>query len=418
MGALSIILFSAAMTVAMLSYDVGSLAVRVTMGVVTVSGFKFMIRDGFLHRTEVQWAGWLGLYFLASCMSFIFAVNPQDAMVDIWRQAVLVVFAFALAVLLRRSKQSELVLMYTMPLLTIGFILLILFISVKEMGLPSLDLQAIRTFKFALLVDYGISVNPLSWAAVLAFLIAIPVLVKYRKITLAIAVILCITLFISGSRTTLGGLLLIGLLFQYVRQHRKSQSAKVIVPLLVVGILALAGYYLRDYWQPLLDPSEFNNVLTGRPDLWLAALQKFIARPIFGWGAYSWSVDLDKYLTLGDFYQQQSLLSIDTGAFHNAFLTLLAEKGLTGFAAGLGLIWFLLRQSLYLYKNSSFLSQVEARMALLAPFILCAIAVRSIFEQPGLFGYANGIVDYLTYSWAALVVALSATLRRACPWPS
>jgi len=84
---------------------------------------------------------------------------------------------------------------------------------------------------------------------------------------------------------------------------------------------------------------------------------------------------------------------------------------LTGFAAGLGLIWFLLRQSLYLYKNSSFLSQVEARMALLAPFILCAIAVRSIFEQPGLFGYANGIVDYLTYSWAALVVALSATLR-------
>jgi O-antigen ligase len=162
-----------------------------------------------------------------------------------------------------------------------------------------------------------------------------------------------------------------------------------------------------------MDGAAASELTTGRFDLWVAALGQFSERPIFGSGA---SASLDSIATyLPGYYRwggDALLESAGSGGFHNAYLALLTQRGLVGFLAGASLLSFLLRWAFQLGSRRTEFGERDALAAGIAPYVVVGIALRGLGEQPGFFGAANGLVDFLAFVAAAQVVALAAASRR------
>jgi len=144
--------------------------------------------------------------------------------------------------------------------------------------------------------------------------------------------------------------------------------------------------------------------------LWAAALKRFAERPVLGWGARSWEVDLGGYLPG---YHPYGIGVPTGGAFHNAYLNLLAEKGLVGFVSGVGMLVFLFTCRVKLYLGRALLDRSERGFGIAAVFWTTILALHGLGEVGGLLGYANALVDFLCYWGASLIVALAAGVERS-----
>ncbi|HET9519991.1 MAG TPA: O-antigen ligase family protein, partial [Candidatus Limnocylindrales bacterium] len=163
----------------------------------------------------------------------------------------------------------------------------------------------------------------------------------------------------------------------------------------------------------VLSPA-MSELTTGRSLLWAAAWEKSIARPWFGWGAGTFPVELGSFLPTGiKVYEAEDLVVLGiSGGAHNAFLTTLAERGVLGGLAAAAMIGFLVYLSLRVFRARNRLARSDRALVWLAPFAVVLVLVRSLGESPGWFGGADGLVDFLAYGFAALLVGVAASLDR------
>jgi O-antigen ligase len=162
----------------------------------------------------------------------------------------------------------------------------------------------------------------------------------------------------------------------------------------------------------LWDPYAWSSLTTGRLDLWIAGIRKFADYPVFGAGAGSWRDDLSVYLPEYSLYGSEALLEqVQGGAYHNAFVTLLAEKGLVAFGPGLVLLLFILRTALRAARGP-FASAQDAIAARIAPALMLGILASMMLEGTAFFAAADGPGPFLAFALGATVVALDASTRR------
>jgi O-antigen ligase len=143
----------------------------------------------------------------------------------------------------------------------------------------------------------------------------------------------------------------------------------------------------------------------------LAAIGKFAARPLAGWGAGSWATGLLGFLPTAGAVTPTTLVSLPGGAAHNAYLTVAAEKGLLGLLPAVVMTIFLGRVAVELWQMRDRLANADRTTALLAPAAVCALVLHSLLEQPGLFGYGDSIADFATLGMASLLIGLRSTLE-------
>jgi O-antigen ligase len=365
-----------------------------------------------LRRTEVWWAGILLLYLFATFFSALFAADLGEALLDFVRQVYIVSISLLLMLSLR-NPVSRAALSYGMVFMVVAGVLEIFVLYVSYAGFSFSSLEDLQAFKYYAVDSLNVPLNPVSFAVVLAFLLAYPALSQRRWIVALTAVLVLAAVVFSGSRTTLLSFLLSSLVIAlFVTLRRRALWLRQIVYPVAVPGLVVASVYLMSLSDEFFDPYECSDLTTGRTDLWVAALKKFADSPLVGWGAGSWSVNLAAYLPVHDPWDLEQFTSLEAGAFHNTYLTVLAEKGLIVFIPAMVMAAFLVRQSWRLRVQRALFSGLDANYATVAPLIVVLILVRGLGEHAGWWGYANGGVDYLSYVAASSVVAAAARLDR------
>lgn len=257
-------------------------------------------------------------------------------------------------------------------------------------------------FKFWADAQLGYAVNPAAAVVALAALVALPVWWKSPLLRVVLVSAAGAAIAVSGSRSTqisvIAGLALWVLLSSLATLRGPGRWA--------LATIAAGAFATAATLAVMSQATDLNEVTTGRAQLWRAAIARFEARPVAGWGAGSWRTDLAQH---GEAPQ------LTAGGYHNSYLALLAERGLLGFVPGLVLLLVLFRWSLRASSAAPELDGHDARLARLAPVLIAVIALRSLGENAGLLGTAAGIVDFLAHAAAALVVGLATDLEAAQP---
>ncbi len=408
--ALGVAAFSLALVVAILPLPYVGLAVR-GLALLSVMPGAFVLLRG-LRRTEAWWFTIILLYLLGTFVSALYALDIGAASVDFARQVYVVSISLLLALCLR-NRTARIVFSYGMTFLAAAVSVLIIALYLLYVGPSFGGLENVRAFKFEVFNSLNIALNPLSFAMILAFLLAYPAWSRHRRLGFPLIGLVSVGMVLSGSRaalvTTLISVLVVALIG--VIRSRNPLLRWGGYCSLVLGTI-VGSIYLPPLWENFLDPDQLGELSAGRWELWSAALAKFAEYPLTGWGAGSWQVNLASYLPVYDISRFRAITSLESGSFHNAYLAILAEKGLVVFGAGLVMVAFLIRQSWRLHEGKAFLAGTDRAFATVAPLVVVLMLVRALVEQPGLLGSANGLVDYLAYAAAALIVATATQLHR------
>ncbi|WP_180075327.1 O-antigen ligase family protein [Acinetobacter sp. YH12254] len=149
-------------------------------------------------------------------------------------------------------------------------------------------------------------------------------------------------LFFDGARSALISIIIpIFLAFFIYTKYRKILSISIIIYFLAFTVHTL---YLR--FNPLSIGTVFRDTASGRYELWLYGIRRFLEKPLFGHGGANFSLDTQEYLS----------------SPHNLIIQFMSEWGTGGILLIVLLFWLYS----YLLKNIKGLS----------PFIvLCAIAI-------------------------------------------
>ena len=157
---------------------------------------------------------------------------------------------------------------------------------------------------------------------------------------------------------------------------------------------------------------DMSRITEGRWDLWYIAWQKFTEQPIFGYGFESWHDDLASRVpgVYGLTFGATGIEHLDAGAYHNIYLTMLAEQGLVGSLPTLAIFWFLLAKS-YGLAFREFVTWRKGRWALVGAIV---IVLHGMVEASGIFGYASAPDDYCAILFLAILSAATHAKRNTC----
>lgn len=363
-------------------------------------------RSSCVSKVEATWVSILILFVITGTLSAILSVRPESGYLDAGRQLFIAVTSFAMVMHFRHNQERELFRLWLLiPAVISGLIIIAGFYLI--MGFPSLDaISDLGGFKYEMDGRFGINPNPLSFSMMVLLILSWRGKVLSSSLVYKVSVIVVVVaILLSGARTTVVVFVFGGVLF-YIVQNKIFRFA---------AFFLLAGILFNVYWAFDFDFVEglyfLSDITTGRFELWLAALTKFSERPWFGWGAGTWDMDLSSYLTLYS-SDMSRFDELSSGAFHNSYLTLLAEKGLVGFFWGVLLFVYLLNSAVVVYKyiRSSFPSL--GPVAAIYPLFVIVIAIRGLSENGGLFGYANGALDFVVFAGASLIIATRSQLNK------
>ncbi|ACV36517.1 O-antigen ligase family protein [Accumulibacter sp.] len=356
-----------------------------------------------INHAERRWLVLGMTYVICGVFSTMDSSRPELGWLDAARQAFMVATTFVLMVHFRRMGNSRvfrklLVIPALIGAITLigGFLLI--------MGPPSpANLMEFAAYKFEMDARYGLNPNPLSFAMLLAFVLNWQGYGR-RWWFYPYSLTVLLALVLSGALTSI---LALGVAGGIAWLLRRPPSKMVVLFMLPIAALAfVAGATILDDQALLQALYWLSDVTTGRSELWSGALAKFMDKPFLGWGALTWDTDLTRYLTLYS-SNLERFTSLDSGAFHNAYLTILTEKGLLGFSVSMIMLIYVLRASLWLFWKRQQLHGDDRLVAALAPTWVLLLVVRGLSEHGGLLGYANGGVDFMAYAGAALVLAAS-----------
>lgn len=182
------------------------------------------------------------------------------------------------------------------------------------------------------------------------------------------------------------------------RRHRTAgRFLATVLALLLVALVVLVGFTGASN----LSAGDVSATTTGRFDLWTAAVSQFTESPLVGWGAKAYrniSVYMPDYYRYGSEGLEEAA---ESGGYHQAYLGLLAQRGLLGSIPGLYMVWCLWRVA-----RRRFLAVPRPPKPVRVTGILFVsmVVLRGLAEQAGFFGAADGLIDFMTYAGAAFVI--------------
>lgn len=348
-----------------------------------------------LTRAETRFASLFGLLALLLIVPCLTASDSARAFKDLLKLVLLFAVGLAMARALRHGRTAR-AFGYGMlfgSTVTCG---LILSAYIRHMGLTLPTYQGLRILKEVLSRGEGFPLNPISFAAIFMYLIGL-CLAPARALTWCLGVfVFAVSSFLTGSRAPLAILLLSALVATAL--HWLRAPSFVLRVSGCVTLLLLTG----TIWAAVVttDSRKMVTFSEGRTVLWSVAWSKFLEKPLFGHGYESWEDDLLPRIAGGEYFHTSTSL-IRGGAYHNQYITLLAEEGLVGYVPAMVIVWMLLRCCRWLAWRTSILA-INRYMILLACLFML---LRAAVEVPGLFGFANDPADYLAYCFVAVVVS-------------
>jgi O-antigen ligase len=226
-----------------------------------------------------------------------------------------------------------------------------------------------------------ISLNAVAFECIFAYVSGMCLLRSNRLLWFLGAVLFLICSTLTGSRAPtgvviLGGVILLAFNALQSRSFTCRMMGWTMIAVLAVGTVAAI----------IVPTAAQRSAFTEeRSDLWAVAFHKFEQRPVLGFG----------YLAV------QDDPSYIPGGYHNEYVTALAEQGVFGFAVVIMLFWFIFRCCWKLaYDSFALLPQRQWVM-----FGCLALLIHALIETSGLFGDAQGPVDFLAYIFLAIVIA-------------
>jgi|SRR6516165_1087554 len=332
-------------------------------------------------RAERELAGILAIVVIVAFATSWFSINPERALLEWLKLLIISGAAIGLCRALRHAPTAKA--FSTSLIIASGIIgALILTTYLRDMGLVAPTYEATRAFK-GHAENQGISLNSIAFDCMFSYVCGMCLVRGTRKFWLLGLVLLAICSALTGSRAPLATSALSGLILLTINALRSRR-------LLIWAGGALLAFAM--VWGPAvavvtLKSSEMSAFTEGRWGLWSVALQKFAQRPLLGYGFASVDDDPIPY-------------TVNRGGYHSEYFTLLAEQGVLGTTAVLGLFVFLLRRCWGLAFHRSYTWQ-NGQWALLGCLILF---LRAGVEIDGLFGIAKGPGDFLAYILVAIVV--------------
>jgi O-antigen ligase len=296
--------------------------------------------------------------------------------------------------------------------------LFIVAIYLRYAGLSIPTYEHIRVFKTVVLHASGVALNPLA-SATLIFCVLSLSLIRSGWLHCAFAVTIAILgSAFTGSRAPLALAFAAGAALCITNLlHKRTIAARTIAVALVCSCLFLGGIVGSVY----VTPERLSAVTEGRYDLWTVGIEKFVEKPLIGYGAESWRDDLVSRLP-GYYKGSTGLTTLRAGGYHSEFVTLLAEGGLLCFIPATIILWLLFRACCRIAFHPS-TPRVNGQ-ALIFTFFL--FVLRAAVEVPGIFGYGEDVTDYLAAIFIAIVVSQASLLRKRdaavrhslpIPWP-
>jgi O-antigen ligase len=392
-----------------------NLIMRPMLGLAILVGF-FASR-GHIQPGERTWGALLLFYMAALGLSCVNSVAPDAIAVSLGRQAFLMAVSLALVILFRDPETRLIGLkgLLLVVLSSIGLTFWVYLMLVPEYGL---SYEGTRLIKGAALTDYGVGLNILSYLLPLALF---GVRAAYRPgflldVLLFGAALLAILMM--GSRATLLALALSWLIFAILRRMWRVSPLLFFVSTLIVASLAalswmiVAGYAVEI--REIFGSDVLRDISVGRTDMWEGGLLMWTKSPLFGWGPESWRVLLLEFLPTVSERSLQIISNLESGSFHNGFVTILAERGAVGFVSAVAMQIYMFYCAGSVYRHRELLPDHDRRFAGVLPVLVLFMFFRSLAESSGLFGNANSEVDYLTYFICSYLVALHAE----CMWRS
>ncbi len=385
----------------------GSVLLRLGLVVAAAPG---LLRLSEITPTQRRWFAVLGAYLLAVTLSSLAAVNGSLALADLQRQTFVVAVAMGLSLALTDSRARA---AFALAAVATSVITAVFILSLYARFAANLQLGPVQeSFKAFSVHALDVPTNGTSFAAVLAAALAVPYLARRSATLVFVLPLVAIAVAASGSRTTAVSLIaFLPLPAVRLLLHRR-RSIPIWIPYGSIAVIAgWAGLTLADQLGRFALSPALSELTSGRSLLWAAAWGKFLERPLFGWGGGSFPIELGRFLPGGEVFNAQDLGVLSTtGGAHNAPLTVLAERGVIGGLAAVVMSVFLLGIAIRVYRLRTRLHGIDRAYGWLAPFVVVLILVRSLGESPGWFGYANGLVDFLAYGLAAILVAVAASL--------
>jgi O-antigen ligase len=400
-------LYPLSMILGLIAVPAGSVLLRLGLIVATAPGLLRTTKIGPTHR---RWFAVLGAYLAAVTLSSLAADSPSLALADLQRQVFLVAVAIALSLALTDRRSRTAFALAAVPLAATST-LIILSLYGRFAGIPVLG-PVQESFKTYAANTFDVPVNAVSFVAVLAAVLAVPSLVRWPATLLLVLLPVAVAVAASGSRTTAVSLIAAVPLTALVLVLHRPRRLPIWVPYGAISVIAgWASLTFADQLGRLAVSPALSELTTGRSALWAAAWGKFLERPLFGWGSGSFPIELGRFLPATEAFQAADLRILSTsGGAHNALLSVLAERGVIAASAAALVCVFLLLVALRVYRARHRLDGLDRAFGWLAPFVVVLILARSLGELPGWFGYADSLVDFLAYGWAAMLVAVAASL--------
>jgi O-antigen ligase len=326
----------------------------------------------------------------------LLATQPAAARTDWFKLVLMSVVCVTVARALRDDFTSE---WFGWCMLAASLVMSLYMLNVyfQVMGARIPTYDSLRAFKGALILS--VPLNNIAMDAVMCYLAA-ACLIQAKKLLVTVGILVFFVAgLMTGSRTPLAissAALFVVLLIGALRSPKFNTR---FLGWMVTACLALGltvGLVYADF-------RDMSHLTEGRWDLWYVAWQKFTEQPIFGYGFESWHDDLASRVpgVYGMTPGATGIEHLGAGAYHNIYLTMLAEQGLVGSLPTLAIYWFLLAKS-YGLAFWEFATWRKGRWALVGAIV---IALHGMVEASGIFGYASAPDDYCAMIFLAIVVS-------------
>lgn len=305
-------------------------------------------------------------------LSVVWSVDPATTLGQALRFSVTVLIGVLIGV--RLSLPRLAVMVFFVTLAGVGLSVLLTLAGVGFALAPGGDARGIYFHK-----------NMLGGQAVLLFALSAVLLLRGRLVPFAlvgcIVALLATMLSDSATAAAVTALLLVGLpLLAALAMRPLAAATMVFTALLFASVIALLFlHYGTDPYTEALRLLDRDPTLTGRWDLWDAALAQIGDRPVLGYGfAAFWTAGAD--------WRTQAVLAElgDVGHFHNTFLEIAVQLGLLGvvLAAAVLLLAFATWIHALVRRRDVILAWPPALWTLL---MIAGLAEVVLFSKHGLF---------------------------------
>ena len=353
-----------------------------------------------VSKNERQWFRNLGTYLGLLVLSAVFATGVVRAMRNSLRICFLFAFCLILARAFRHPATRKAFGIGTLAVsLLLSVYVIVCYVAFVGLALPSYE--STRIFKETLLERTGVSLNPLGFSSAFFAILAGCILRPKRLLMLTLVSIVAVSTVFTGSRAPLA-LMLISLIVIVLNEAVRRDAVVGWASLVCLSVVLSCAVY---YFSTGVDTRKLAQITEGRTELWKVAVDKFLTRPFTGYGADSWADDLISR-TPNLYPMSGELVNQHAGAYHNAYLTLLAEDGVVVCAFAIYLIWCGFRSVNQAFRRGQGQKWLRWMYTFAFLFLIC----RGLIEVPGLFGYGEDPAEFAAYSLVALIISLEATL--------